>query len=272
MGRIGGNFEHSMKLWEGMSQDLNFNVMFSQRGVLTIAHSEHELREMSRRVHAIRLNGIDSEILNPKEIKTFVPIINTDQTIRYPVMGGFLQKRGGTARHDAVAWGYARAADDLGVDIIQNSEVTGIRRQGQKILGVETSRGFLKAKNNGGFVAVHSSIIAEMAGIRLPIASRPLQALVSEPIKPILDTVIMSNAVHMYISQSDKGEMVLVQVRQVQFTLNAALFQFQNICFLLQWNCFSLISPPCFVIGAELLISALTHLLSSQRRISRGCI
>ena len=136
-------YEHAMKLWEGMSQDLNFNVMFSQRGVLTIAHSEHELREMSRRVHAIRLNGIDSDILGPKEIKDFVPIINIDQNIRYPVMGGFLQKRGGTARHDAVAWGYARAADDLGVDIIQNCEVTGLRRNGRRIVGVETSRGFI---------------------------------------------------------------------------------------------------------------------------------
>ena len=137
-----------MKLWEGMTQDLNFNVMFSQRGVLTISHSEHELREMSRRVHAIRLNGIDSDILGPAEIKKFVPIINIDQSIRYPVMGGFLQKRGGTARHDAVAWGYARAADDLGVDIIQKCEVTGLRRQGRKIVGVETSRGFIKTKRS----------------------------------------------------------------------------------------------------------------------------
>ena len=202
-------YEHAMQLWEGLAQDLNFNIMFSQRGVLTIAHSEHELKEMSRRVHAIRLNGIDSDILGPDAIKKFVPIINIDQTIRYPVMGGFLQKRGGTARHDAVAWGYARAADDLGVDIIQNCEVTGLRRSGRRIVGVETSKGFIGAKKVGCVTAGHSSILADMAGIRLPIASRPLQALVSEPIKPILDTVIMSNAVHMYISQSDKGEMVL---------------------------------------------------------------
>jgi sarcosine oxidase subunit beta len=202
-------YEHAMQLWEGLAQDLNFNIMFSQRGVLTIAHSEHELKEMSRRVHAIRLNGIDSDILGPDEIKKFVPIINIDQTIRYPVMGGFLQKRGGTARHDAVAWGYARAADDLGVDIIQNCEVTGLRRRGRQIVGVETSKGFIGAKKVGCVTAGHSSVLADMAGLRLPIASRPLQALVSEPIKPILDTVIMSNAVHMYISQSDKGEMVL---------------------------------------------------------------
>ncbi len=202
-------YEHAMKLWEGLAQDLNFNIMFSQRGVLTIAHSEHELKEMSRRVHAIRLNGIDSDILGPSEIKKFVPIINIDQTIRYPVMGGFLQKRGGTARHDAVAWGYARAADALGVDIIQNCEVTGIRREGDKVVGIDTSKGFIKSKKVGVVTAGHSSVMAEMAGLHLPLASRPLQALVSEPIKPILDTVIMSNAVHMYISQSDKGEMVL---------------------------------------------------------------
>ena len=202
-------YEHALKLWEGLAQDLNFNIMFSQRGVLTIAHSEHELKEMSRRVHAIRLNGIDSDILSPEEIRKFVPIMNMDPSIRYPVMGGFLQKRGGTARHDAVAWGYARAADDLGVDIIQNCEVTGLRRSGRRITGIETTKGFIKTRKVGCVVAGHSSALAEMAGIHLPLASRPLQALVSEPIKPILDTVIMSNAVHMYISQSDKGEMVL---------------------------------------------------------------
>ena len=202
-------YEHSLKLWETLSSELNFNIMFSQRGVLTISHSEHELKEMSRRVHAIRLNGIDSEILSPKEIKKFIPIINTDQNIRYPILGGFLQKRGGTARHDAVAWGYARAADSLGVDIIQNCEVTGIIRDQNRIKGIDTIKGHISAKKIGVVVAGHSSILAEMSGLRLPIQSRPLQALVSEPIKPILDTVIMSNAVHMYISQSDKGEMVL---------------------------------------------------------------
>ena len=202
-------YDHALKLWEGLTQDLNFNLMFSQRGVLTIAHSWGELREMSRRVHAIRLNGIDSDVLGPDEIKKLVPLINIDQNIRYPVMGGFLQKRGGTARHDAVAWGYARAADDLGVDIIQNCEVTGIKRNGDTVEGLETTRGFIKTKKVGCVVAGHCSVLAAMADIRLPIASRPLQALVSEPIKPELDTVIMSNAVHMYISQSDKGEMVL---------------------------------------------------------------
>ena len=202
-------YEHSLKLWETLSQELNFNVMFSQRGVLTISHSEHELKEMSRRVHAIRLNGIDSEILCPQDIKKFVPIININQNIRYPVMGGFLQKRGGTARHDAVAWGYARAADSYGVDIIQNCELKNIICNKNKIEAVETSLGKIKTPKLGVVVAGHSSVVADLVGIKLPIQSRPLQALVSEPIKPILDTVIMSNAVHMYISQSDKGEMVL---------------------------------------------------------------
>ena len=202
-------YEHSLKLWENLSNELNFNVMFSQRGVLTIAHSEHELKEMSRRVNAIRLNGIDSEILNPSQIKRFVPIIDVDQKLRYPVMGGFLQKRGGTARHDAVAWGYARAADSYGVDIIQNCELHEIIYKKNKITGVVTSKGKINTKKLGVVVAGHSSVVADKVGIKLPIQSRPLQALVSEPIKPILDTVIMSNAVHMYISQSDKGEMVL---------------------------------------------------------------
>ena len=202
-------YEHSLKLWEGLSQELNFNIMFSQRGVLTIAHSEHELKEMSRRVHAIKLNGIDSEILTPKEIKKFVPIININQNIRYPVMGAFLQKRGGTARHDAVAWGFARAADSYGVDIIQNCELKEIICNDNKITGIETNLGKIYTPKLGVVVAGHSSVIADKVGIKLPIQSRPLQALVTEPIKPILDTVIMSNAVHMYISQSDKGEMVL---------------------------------------------------------------
>ena len=203
-----GIYEHSLKLWENLSQELNFNTMFSQRGVLTLAHSEHELKEMNRRVEAIRLNGIDSDVLNPAQIKKLVPIININPNLRYPVMGGFIQRRGGTARHDAVAWGYARAADSLGVDIIQNCEVTGFDIQNGKVTGVQTAKGAIKAGKVGCVVAGHAGVLAELAGFRLPIDSRPLQALVSEPIKPILDTVIMSNSVHMYVSQSDKGEMV----------------------------------------------------------------
>ena len=203
-----GIYEHSLKLWENLSQELNFNTMFSQRGVLTLAHTEHELKEMNRRVEAIRLNGIDSDVLNPAQIKKLVPIIDINPNLRYPVMGGFIQRRGGTARHDAVAWGYARAADSLGVDIIQNCEVTGFYIEKGKVTGVETAKGSIKAGKVGCVVAGHAGVLAELAGFRLPIDSRPLQALVSEPIKPILDTVIMSNSVHMYVSQSDKGEMV----------------------------------------------------------------
>ena len=203
-----GIYEHSLKLWENLSQELNFNTMFSQRGVLTLAHTEHELKEMNRRVEAIRLNGIDSDVLNPAQIKKLVPIIDINPNLRYPVMGGFIQRRGGTARHDAVAWGYARAADSLGVDIIQNCEVTGFNIKKGKVTGVETAKGPIKAGKVGCVVAGHAGVLAELAGFRLPIDSRPLQALVSEPIKPILDTVIMSNSVHMYVSQSDKGEMV----------------------------------------------------------------
>jgi len=202
-------YEHSLKLYEGLSQELNFNIMFSQRGVLNLAHNLHDMRELSRRVNANRLNGIDSEILTPAEIKEMVPILNTSPDSRYPVLGASLQPRGGTARHDAVAWGYARGADARGVDIIQNCEVTGIRRSSAGVEGVETNRGFIGAKKVAVVVAGHCSVLAEMAGFRLPIESHPLQALVSEPIKPIHHSVVMSNAVHVYVSQSDKGELVI---------------------------------------------------------------
>jgi len=202
-------YEKALQLYEGLSQELNFNIMLSQRGVLNLAHNLHDLRELTRRVNAIRLNGIDSEILTPAEIKEFVPIINTSPASRYPIMGGSLQRRGGTARHDAIAWGYARGADAMGVDIIQQCEVTGIKQSRGKVTGVETTRGLIKAKKVGVVVAGHSSMLAAMAGFRLPVNSYPLQALVSEPVKPILDTVVMSNAVHVYVSQSDKGELVL---------------------------------------------------------------
>ena len=204
-----GLYEHSLKLWEGLSQKLNFNVMFSQRGVLNLAHNLHDLRELSRRVNANRLNGIDSEILDAQGVKDFCPLIDTSPTLRYPVLGASLQRRGGVARHDAVAGGFARAADARGVDSIQNCEVTGILRDGDAVQGLETSRGTIKANKVGVVVAGHCSVLANMAGFRLPIESHPLQALVSEPVKPVLDCVVMSNAVHAYISQSDKGELVL---------------------------------------------------------------
>ncbi len=202
-------YEKSLKLWEGLSQDLNFNVMFSQRGVMNLAHNQHDLRDLSRRVNAIRLNGVDSEILTPAQIKALCPMINISPTARYPVLGASFQRRGGTARHDAVAWGFARAADQRGVDIIQNCEVTGIRRKGGRVVGVETTRGTIAANKIGAVAAGHSGVVAAMAGLRLPLESHPLQALVSEPLKPILDTVVMSGAVHVYISQSDKGELVM---------------------------------------------------------------
>ena len=202
-------YDHALRLYEDLSRDLNYNVMLSQRSVLNLAHNLGDLRELSRRVNAIRLNGIDSEILNPAEIKAMVPILNTSPTSRYPVLGASLQRRGGTARHDAVAWGLARGADAHGVDIIQNCEVTGIRQNGGAVEGVETSRGYIRARKVGVVVAGHASVLAEMAGFRLPIESHPLQALVSEPIKPIHHCVVMSNAVHVYVSQSDKGELVI---------------------------------------------------------------
>ena len=183
--------------------------MLSQRGVMNLAHNLHDVRESVRRVNANNLNGIDAEWLEPDQVKEICPIINISKDLRYPIMGATYQKRAGVGRHDAVAWGFARAADNHGIDIIQNCEVTGIQQDQGKIVGVETSRGTIKAKKIGICVAGHSSVMAEMAGLRLPVESHPLQALVSEPIKPVHNTVVMSNAVHVYVSQSDKGELVI---------------------------------------------------------------
>ena len=202
-------YEWSLKLWEDLSQELNFNVMLSQRGVLNLGHTLQEMRDLSRRVNSNRMNGIDAEVLAAWQVKAMVPIINASPDSRYPVLGASLQRRAGTARHDAIAWGYARGADSHGVDIIQNCEVTGIRRGNGQVTGVETSRGPIKARKVGVAVAGNSSILADMAGLRLPIESHPLQALVSEPVKPVLDTVVMSNAVHAYVSQTDKGELII---------------------------------------------------------------
>ncbi|MFC3625352.1 sarcosine oxidase subunit beta family protein [Vogesella amnigena] len=200
-------YEHALKLWEGLSQSLNYNVMFSQRGVMNLGHSLQDMRDIERRVGANRLNGIDAEVLTPAQIKEIVPCINLNS--RYPVLGASFQPRAGVARHDAVAWGYARGADQRGVDLIQNCEVTAIRRDNGAVTGVETTRGFIKAKKVAVVAAGNSSVLAAMADIRLPLESHPLQALVSEPIKPVINTVIMSNAVHAYISQSDKGDLVI---------------------------------------------------------------
>ncbi|MEJ0071563.1 MAG: sarcosine oxidase subunit beta family protein [Pseudomonadota bacterium] len=200
-------YDHAVTLWEGLSRELNFNVMFSPRGLLHLAHHVHDLQEIGRRGHANWLNGVDAEFLTPAQVKALVPIINLHG--RYPILGALLQRRGGVARHDAVAWGYARAADALGVDIIQNCEVTGFRTAGGAIQAIETTRGTIASRRVGIVVAGHSSVLAQMAGFRLPIDSNPLQALVSEPIKPVLDVVIMSNTIHVYVSQSDKGELVI---------------------------------------------------------------
>jgi len=201
-------YKLSHDLYEDLSQKLNFNVMFSPRGVLMLAQTEHELRAWKRTAHANRLAGINSELVSRERIKEIVPIINVEGP-RYPVLGGLWQPRGGTGRHDAVAWGYARAASDLGVDIIQRCEVTGIDVEGGRVKGVRTSRGAIGCAKLAIVVAGHSGVLAEMAGFRLPIESVPLQALVSEPIKPCLDVVVMANTVHGYMSQSDKGEMVI---------------------------------------------------------------
>ena len=205
-----GIYDHAVKLWDGLSQDLNYNVMYSARGVMMLAHNVHDVQVLKRHVHANRLNGIDNEWLTPEQAKAFCPPLNISGDARYPVVGAALQRRGGTARHDAVAWGYARAASARGVHIIQNCEVTGVRRSGNgHVTGVDTTRGFIGAKKIGVVAAGHSSVIMQMAGVRMPLESYPLQALVSEPVKPVFPCVVMSNTVHAYISQSDKGELVI---------------------------------------------------------------
>ena len=202
-------YEKSLKLWEGLSRDLNYNVMFSRRGVYNLGHSLQDMRDIERRVGANRLDGIDAEVVTPEQIKAAIPMIDISRRVRYPILGASLQRRGGVARHDAVAWGFARAADALGVDIIQQCEVTGICRENGRVTGVETVRGRIGTDRVGVVVAGHAGVLAGMAGLRLPLESHPLQAYVSEPLKPVLDTVVMSNAVHGYISQSDKGELVV---------------------------------------------------------------
>ncbi len=201
-------YEKSVQLWEGLSQDLNYNVMHSQRGVLNLAHTDASVDAFQRRGNYMRVNGIDAEFLNRDQIRAFVPLLNMSKTARYPVKGGLLQPRGGTARHDAVAWGLARGADARGVDIIQNCEVTGIDVEGGRVVGVQTTRGAIKANKVATAVAGHTGHLCAMAGMRMPLETHILQAMVSEPVKPCLDTVVTSGAVHFYISQSDKGEMV----------------------------------------------------------------
>ena len=201
-------YEHSLKLWEGLSQDLNYNVMFSQRGVLNLAHSKAQMDGYARRGNAMRLNGIDAELLDREQVRQFVPQLDYSDNARFPVMGGLLQRRGGTARHDAVAWGFARGADTRGVDLIQNCEVTGFKIENGRVMGVETTRGAIAAEKVGLAVAGHTGQLAARAGLILPIESHVLQACVSEPLKPLIDTVVTFGAGHFYISQSDKGGLV----------------------------------------------------------------
>ncbi|SDZ39857.1 sarcosine oxidase subunit beta [Jannaschia faecimaris] len=201
-------YEKSRNLYEGLSQDLNYNIMFSPRGVIMLAQTHHEVRGYKRTAHANSLQGVTTEWIDPQRVKELCPIMNIEGP-RYPVLGGLWQARGGTARHDAVAWGYARACTDMGMDIIQKCEVTGIVRDGRKVTGVQTTQGDIACDKLGVVVAGHSGVLAKMAGFRLPLESVALQALVSEPIKPCMDVVVMANTVHGYMSQSDKGEMVI---------------------------------------------------------------
>ena len=201
-------YEKARSLYEDMSQDLNYNVMFSPRGVIMLAQTEHEVRGYKRTAHANALQGVSTEWIEPARVKELVPIINLAGP-RYPVLGGLWQERGGTARHDAVAWGYARACSAMGMDIIQQCEVTGVRTEGGRVIGVDTSKGAIDCDKLGMVVAGNCSHLSEMAGFRLPVESVALQALVSEPIKPCMDVVVMANTVHGYMSQSDKGEMVI---------------------------------------------------------------
>jgi sarcosine oxidase subunit beta len=207
----GGNtafFEFSLQLWEGLSHALNFNVMLSQRGQIVFAHGPSQLDAVARRGNIMRLNGIDAELLDRGDLMKLVPYLDYSKESRFPIYGALLQRRAGTARHDAVAWGYARAADSLGVDIIENCEVTGFVMEGGRVGGVETTRGRILAGRTGIAVAGHSSHVAAMAGLRLPVESHILQAFVSEPIKPLVDHVLSFGAELFYISQSDKGGLV----------------------------------------------------------------
>jgi heterotetrameric sarcosine oxidase beta subunit len=202
-------FELGLKMWETMSDELNYNVMFSPRGALVLGHSDSDMVQLAQRGDALRCAGIDAELMTRDEVAKFVPNLDMSRSARFPIEGGMIQRRAGTARHDAVAWGYARAADALGVDIIQNCEVTGLTIAGGRVTGVETSRGAIGAGRVGICVAGNSGPLAAMAGIKLPIEAQTLQAFVTEAVKPMIDTVLQSQSVHCYISQSDKGGIVL---------------------------------------------------------------
>jgi len=202
-------YDLSLRLYEGLAQDLNFNIMLSQRGWLTLIHDQHQLESARHKSNWLACNGVDGEIISRSAVKKMLPGLCIDEPARYPVLGAFLQKRGGTIRHDAVAWGFARAADRLGVDIIQNCEVTGFTMKGGRVAAVRTSRGSISCDRVGVAVAGHSSNITAMAGFGLPITSYPLQAMVSEPVKPLLNHVVLSPGTGVYINQTQKGELVM---------------------------------------------------------------
>ena len=204
-----GIYEHALKLWEGLEDDLGYPILFSQRGVLNLAHSLQDVREGTRRVHANRLNGIDAEWLDPAGVKEVCPIVDVSPDLRHPVHGATYQPRAGIAKHDYVAWGYARAADAMGVDLLQHVEVTGIDVHDGRAVGVLTSTGTIAAGAVVLCASGHSSVLARTAGVDLPLSSHPLQALVSDLLEPIHPTVVMSNAVHVYVSQAHKGELVM---------------------------------------------------------------
>lgn len=202
-------YEHSLNLWETLPDELEYDFLFSQRGVLNLAHTLGDVRESVRRVEANKLNGVDAEWLTPEQVKEVCPIVNISPDLRYPVMGATYQPRAGIAKHDHVAWAFARKADEMGVDLIQNCEVTGFLKDGDRVTGVQTSRGTIHADKVALAAAGHSSVVAELAGLELPIQSHPLQALVSELFEPVHPTVVMSNHVHVYVSQAHKGELVM---------------------------------------------------------------
>ena len=201
-------YEMALKLYEGLSRELDFNIMLSQRGMLSLAHSPMEMELAARTVNAMQINGIDAELLGIDEVRRKIPAYDFGPGARHPVLGGVWQGRGGTARHDAVAWGYARAADGLGVDLIQGCEVEDFIVEGGRCRGVKTTRGEIRADRVGVAVAGHSSVLAAKAGFGLPVTSYTLQACVSEPVKPIVDCVVLAPALGTYVSQSDKGDLV----------------------------------------------------------------
>ena len=202
-------YEHSLKLWETLEEDLDYPILFSQRGVLNLAHSLQDVRDSVRRVEANRLNGIDAEFLDPDEVKKVCPIVNTSQELRYPVLGATYQPRAGIAKHDYVAWGFARRADEAGIDIVQDCAVTGFATDGDRVTGVRTTRGDIAAGTVLLAAAGNTTVLTDMLGFRVPVQSHPLQALVSQLLEPVHPTVVMSNYVHVYVSQAHKGELVM---------------------------------------------------------------